>query len=169
MLLRLAHYPVLYLLCFMTITVSMKVGNIGDRMAVNIEKMYGRSTKIRCPFWRRRAADVLDASSLMLSFFLARHKSLGSWYPPGCASLGEQKVEGLSVGEIANIIQHDWQPGNANTGKGYYITGKLSKCIYRDDCFFDGPDPGTVSYLCLPNSYKFFQYLFNIFPYALLS
>ena len=24
---------------------------------------------------------------------------------------------------------------------GYYITGMLTKSIYRDDCFFDGPDP----------------------------
>ena len=25
--------------------------------------------------------------------------------------------------------------------KGYYITGKLNTTIYRDDCWFDGPDP----------------------------
>ena len=24
---------------------------------------------------------------------------------------------------------------------GYYITGALTKNIYRDDCYFDGPDP----------------------------
>ena len=30
---------------------------------------------------------------------------------------------------------------NINNGKGYYITGRLYKFIYRDDCLFDGPDP----------------------------
>jgi hypothetical protein len=25
--------------------------------------------------------------------------------------------------------------------KGYYITGKMNTTIYRDDCWFDGPDP----------------------------
>eukprot|EP00980_Cylindrotheca_fusiformis_P028034 scaffold22577_cov122-Cylindrotheca_fusiformis.AAC.13 len=32
----------------------------------------------------------------------------------------------------------DW---DVESGKGYYITGKLTTAIYRDDCLFDGDDP----------------------------
>jgi len=37
------------------------------------------------------------------------------------------------------VIRHDWKPHHQH--KGYYITGKLNTTIYRDDCWFDGPDP----------------------------
>jgi hypothetical protein len=83
--------------------------------------------------------DFIDGSSQLLAFVAARHKSFPvSWQPPGCASSGEIKLEGLISEEIAKIVLHDWQP---KSGKGYYITGKLSKQIYRDDCYFEGPDP----------------------------
>jgi hypothetical protein len=39
---------------------------------------------------------------------------------------------------LLDIIENDWRP---STSKGYYLTGKLTQSIYRDDCLFDGPDP----------------------------
>jgi hypothetical protein len=50
------------------------------------------------------------------------------------------KTKNLSVEEISNILRSDWRLEQA-TGKGYYITGRLTSQIYRDDCVFDGPDP----------------------------
>lgn len=38
-----------------------------------------------------------------------------------------------------HIIRADWKPDHRH--KGYYITGRLNTTIYRDDCWFDGPDP----------------------------
>ena len=49
---------------------------------------------------------------------------------------GQPKLIDRAMSQIASIIEADWK-----SGKGYYITGKLTKEIYRDDCFFDGPDP----------------------------
>jgi hypothetical protein len=35
-------------------------------------------------------------------------------------------------------IKSDWCCHN---NKGYYVTGRLTTAVYRDDCLFDGPDP----------------------------
>ena len=52
--------------------------------------------------------------------------------------LGEDlKSKNLPIDRVAGIICHDWR----GDGKGYYITGRLTKEIYRNDCLFDGPDP----------------------------
>jgi Uncharacterized conserved protein (DUF2358) len=51
---------------------------------------------------------------------------------------------GIAIDDLAQIIRHDWNNNhnnNNNHNKGYYITGRLTHSIYRDDCFFDGPDP----------------------------
>jgi hypothetical protein len=65
---------------------------------------------------------------------------------PGCnpiqgkgGTTASVKRRGLPMEDIRKFIEADWN-GRSN-GKGYYITGKLSKEIYRDDCYFDGPDP----------------------------
>jgi len=107
----------------------------------HMEVMYSRSLSIKCPFFKRRAADLLDALDMMMRFLVIRHKSLDLiGPPPGCrsAKMSQPKRIGLSLEERMEILQYDWRP---NTGKGYYITGRLNSTIYRDDCFFDGPDP----------------------------
>lgn len=120
-----------------------------------IESWYTQcSQTIKCPFFKRRFSDFLDATSNIFQFILARHKSIlplsfidknfiYDSLPPGCKSLGENKQSNLSMQLLTRIIEKDWAT-NVNTndyGKGYYITGKLSRSIYRDDCLFDGPDP----------------------------
>ena len=128
-----------------------------------IESWYARcSQAIKCPFFKRRTADILDAASNIFQFLVARHKSVlplsfidqdyKYHFPPGCRSSGEQKKEGLSMSEIMSIIEKDWNVNISSDihvdedevygkNKGYYITGKLTRSIYRDNCFFDGPDP----------------------------
>eukprot|EP00429_Kryptoperidinium_foliaceum_P117239 CAMPEP_0176306672 /NCGR_PEP_ID=MMETSP0121_2-20121125/63618_1 /TAXON_ID=160619 /ORGANISM="Kryptoperidinium foliaceum, Strain CCMP 1326" /LENGTH=158 /DNA_ID=CAMNT_0017648419 /DNA_START=1 /DNA_END=473 /DNA_ORIENTATION=+ len=52
--------------------------------------------------------------------------------------LQRMKYKGVSLEELRTFVWRDWKP---ETGKGYYITGKLTTACYRDDCLFSGPDP----------------------------
>jgi hypothetical protein len=72
-----------------------------------------------------------DSSSWFCCFAVARHKSLDV-FPP--ARTGTKTV-GLSLSEVAAIIRQDFDQ------RQYYVTGRLTKRIYTDDCFFDAPDP----------------------------
>ncbi|KAL7435355.1 hypothetical protein ACHAXH_005050 [Discostella pseudostelligera] len=170
----------------------------------NLDRLYDKSIRIKCPFFRRRAADLIDNAATVVQFLLIRHKSLpgisdlflndlspvsmvataassatideeeyqgfstdnnngnavvSSHHnlmdvvssPPGCKPLGyhikrhpdgtSQKARHLSISDIAHQIQMDWTGGTHGQDKGYYITGKLDSTIYKDDCFFTGPDP----------------------------
>lgn len=120
-----------------------------ERWCVNhIEQYYSKAMALKCPFMRRRAADLLDAADMLMRFLVIRHKSLELIGPPpslrgadGSTTMGggnNRKLMGLSVQETADIIRQDWKP---ETNKGYYITGRLNTSVYRDDCLFDGPDP----------------------------
>ena len=114
----------------------------------HLDAMYNKSLKIRCPFFRRRATDFVDSIASVVQFVLARHKSLPlpilPSNQPSLRTTGN-KILGLPISLIANILQKDWKANtdfsSLTSGKGYYITGKLTHEIYRDDCFFDGPDP----------------------------
>ena len=115
---------------------------------VHLDAMYSKSLRIKCPFFRRRATDSVDGLASVFQFICARHKSLPILILPGTQQIISStalKQTGLSIDAIAEIIKRDWK-SQANirdltSGKGYYITGKLTREIYRDDCFFDGPDP----------------------------
>jgi hypothetical protein len=104
-----------------------------------LDELYSRSISIKCPFFRRRAADALDSLEMIVKFLIIRHKSLDLLPPLGCRPATTlEKQKHLSLDQIKNILHDDW---HAHNGKGYYITGKLTTTIYRDDCLFDGPDP----------------------------
>ena len=132
----------------------------------NLDSLYDQSSGIKCPFFRRRAADLIDNAAMIGQFLLIRHKSLpgisdlflDNHLPedmelsaPGCKPLGRHikvhpdgtadKTRHLSITDITQRIHNDWIGGVAGIDKGYYITGKLDSTIYRDDCLFDGPDP----------------------------
>jgi hypothetical protein len=72
-----------------------------------------------------------------------------SYYQPTawrCKGDTTPKQTGITIHDLAQIIRHDWRGGGTtsttnNNNKGYYITGRLTHAIYRDDCYFDGPDP----------------------------
>lgn len=128
------------------------------------------NSKIKCPFFRRRISDVIDGMAMIGRFLVIRHKSilsdpsfsvlLGYEYTvPGCLPLlgkgeggqvvvqnaifaaNQEKLKHQSIDTISAIIKKDWLGKHASGSRGYYITGKLSTEIYRNDCLFDGPDP----------------------------
>uniref|UniRef100_A0A7S4JS18 Uncharacterized protein n=1 Tax=Odontella aurita TaxID=265563 RepID=A0A7S4JS18_9STRA len=88
----------------------------------NLDDLYSRSSSIRCPFWRRRAGDSVDAAALVLRFLLIRHKSLGvldplwdledgvaeglvgsdALQPPGCKPLGSSSSGASSSSSSAS-------------------------------------------------------------------
>lgn len=166
--------------------------------ADNLERLYVWCSTIRCPFFKRRASDCVDAAASVLKFVAVRHKSLWidlpeGWFGedgpdifevPGCqpapgrGNPWTEKTVGASLENAAASITVDWvgrdvatallmnaamtdeyvgtnedadglvylvrdaplPPGPASR-RGYYITGRLSPSIYRNDCTFDGPDP----------------------------
>jgi hypothetical protein len=90
----------------------------------------------RCPFFKRRATDLLEAALGVGRFILARHKSL----LPGALgfaprSKGGPKVTGLAPAAVLEAIRADFEE------RRYYVTGKLTREIYSDACYFDAPDP----------------------------
>lgn len=102
---------------------------------------YDKSLAMKCPFFRRRMTDFLDGMDMVMRFLIIRHKSLPLiGPPPGCRSTiaTSKKHKHLELNELMEIVRCDWKPNN---NKGYYITGRLNTTIYRDDCWFEGPDP----------------------------
>mmetsp|Transcript_4619 Transcript_4619/g.6537 ORF Transcript_4619/g.6537 Transcript_4619/m.6537 type:complete len:359 (-) Transcript_4619:257-1333(-) len=96
-------------------------------------KLFRKKDRIRCPFWRRRAADSLETLLAAGRFILARHKRLD--VQPVMSS--GSKVYGLSIEQIKSVIEEDYNKRN------YYVTGRLSRKVYADNCFFNSPDPDT--------------------------
>merc|ERR1719356_563317 len=136
------------------------ITNLSD----DLDSLYDNISAIRCPFFRRRAADTIDNCSMLLQFLIIRHKSL-PWFSdllinsdqesgndqqmtlftaPGCKPIGrnvkQEKVKNLSLDAIQTLINLDWTKG-ISKDKGYYISGKLTHEIYHDSCLFTGPDP----------------------------
>jgi Uncharacterized conserved protein (DUF2358) len=109
---------------------------------VHIEQWYNRALNHRCPFLRRRATDLVETMETMVRATAIRPRNIALVGPPvscrGDERTGQTKSVGLSMESLAAIVRNDWRE---DTHKGYYITGRLTPEIYRDDCLFDGPDP----------------------------
>lgn len=116
---------------------------IATRYDENLNKLYNKCMKIRCPFMKRRSFEAIEFVKQVLQFLLVRHKSID--FVPMTIRDGRttEKWSNLEIDEIANLISKDWYGRGAKmlSGKGYYITGQLTMQIYSEDCFFDGPDP----------------------------
>ena len=111
-----------------------------------VDQWYTKSLSLKCPFMRRRMADLLDGMDEVMRFLIIRHKSLEFiGPPPGCRctkTMSSVKHTNLAMEELLELIRNDWAgTGSTNLHRGYYITGRLNTSIYRDDCYFDGPDP----------------------------
>jgi hypothetical protein len=91
-----------------------------------LEAQMERAARIRCPFFRRRATDLIEAAGVVLAFLLARHKSL-DFTPPKATG---PKTVGLSAAAVMAIVVSDF------TDRRYYVTGHLTKEIYSDACLF---------------------------------
>lgn len=106
-----------------------------------MDQWYSKSLSLKCPFMRRRMADLLDGVDMVMRFLIIRHKSLDLiGPPPGCqpCRMSQVKHQNLAMADLKDILRRDWRE---DTDKGYYINGRLNTAIYRDDCVFDGPDP----------------------------
>jgi len=150
---------------FSVTTTSSGVGTAVLRLGNSLDGLYDKSSLIKCPFFRRRAADAIDNTAMLFHFFLIRHKSL-PWISdlladpdyspelfscPGCKPYGRhikrladgtaEKTRHLTLGEVEGRIQYDWVGAGVTDRRGYYITGKLDSTIYTDDCLFKSPDP----------------------------
>jgi hypothetical protein len=107
----------------------------------SLQQVYEQALTIKCPFFRRRAADILDGLDMLMRFLIIRHKSLEyPCQPLGWRCVGDSspKCFNLSIVKLEETIRNDWC---CSTHKGYYITGRLNTTVYRDDCEFHGPDP----------------------------
>lgn len=125
-----------------------------------LDEMYTHyANEIRCPFFRRRTADMIDSVAAICRFLVCRHKSLGLPFitnlllddqnderlqPPGCKAIGRHvrknsdgsicKQRGLSIEKIAEIIKFDWRPFETlerNKGESQFINKKsINKGYY---------------------------------------
>ena len=108
-----------------------------------IEASYEKALTWKCPFLRRRASDILDTADMLVRLLLIRDRTHLLGLPPslrGCSQgpLRREKTLHLTREELVDVIRKDWRQHN---NKGYYVTGRLSTNVYRDNCLFDGPDP----------------------------
>ena len=82
----------------------------------SLDSLYASSQSIRCPFFRRRAQDVVDSSAIVLRFLVARHKTLfPAWAmemtltPPGSLPLLDVsdalKSTNLDAAEMLSIVE----------------------------------------------------------------
>ena len=107
-----------------SIQTSSGVGEAVLRLGNSLDGLYDKSNSIKCPFFRRRAADAIDNTAILFHFFLIRHKSLPwisdlladpNYSPelflcPGCKPYGRhikrladgtaEKTRNLSVGDV---------------------------------------------------------------------
>ena len=60
----------------------------------NLDDLYDKSSKLRCPFLRRRAADAIDGLAMVLRFLVIRHKSLGIFDPLKTLPFLDDDVDG---------------------------------------------------------------------------
>jgi Uncharacterized conserved protein (DUF2358) len=109
---------------------------------VRIEQWYSSALNHKCPFLRRRATDLVETMESIVRTTAIRPTNIALIGPPvscrGDERTGLRKSVALSMEQLATILRNDWRE---DTHKGYYITGRLTPEIYRDDCLFDGPDP----------------------------
>lgn len=85
---------------------------------------------------------MLDGADMLMRSFVIQNQNTELLGPPpslrGVESEHEEKLLHLSKEELMEVIRQDWRQ---DTGKGYYVTGRLCTQVYRNDCVFDGPDP----------------------------
>lgn len=108
---------------------------------IRIEKWYSRALNRKCPFLRRRMTDIMELVEMVIRMTLIRKEKVDLVCPPVSLRGDERtrhKLKHLSRSQLLDVIRRDWRK---DSQKGYYITGRLTPGIYRDDCFFDGPDP----------------------------
>lgn len=100
----------------------------------HLSVLFERAGRVRCPFWRRRATDALEAAAMVVRWGAARHASLPI---PVCATDETPYGPALSLNMRIERMRIDFEK------RQYYVTGRLSRELYHPMCVFDGPDPDT--------------------------
>mmetsp|Transcript_41035 Transcript_41035/g.55923 ORF Transcript_41035/g.55923 Transcript_41035/m.55923 type:complete len:334 (-) Transcript_41035:258-1259(-) len=97
---------------------------------------------IRCPFFRRRASDLIDSAALCGRWLASRHKSLDLSFgllPLSTFASNHQrervKVVDATLDELMMRLSKDFSERQCQ------VTGRLSDAYFSEDCVFDGPDP----------------------------
>jgi Uncharacterized conserved protein (DUF2358) len=120
-----------------------------------LDTWYSRSQSTKCPFLRRRSGDILDTVETLLNMFVIRpecQQTPQAHRPAGTNKKSNTiKYKHLPPQQLQQYVLQDWKKGETGN-KGYYVTGKLTTAVYRDDCLFLGPDPdmpihGTRKYV----------------------
>jgi hypothetical protein len=111
-----------------------------------MDQWYSKSQSVKCPFLRRRSGDVLDTLETLMKYTVIRKECWPLLGPPQAhrpagtnKKTNSIKHKGMLLSELKDYVLQDWKP--QTDGKGYYVTGKLTTAVYRDDCLFLGPDP----------------------------
>lgn len=109
-----------------------------------MDQWYAKSQSAKCPFLRRRSGDLLDTVEAVLNHIVVRKEC---WQTPQAhrpagsnKKLNTIKYKHLTPQQLYQCVLQDWIKGETGH-KGYYVTGKLTTAMYRDDCLFLGPDP----------------------------
>lgn len=100
-----------------------------EKITITIDNLMNQALKVKCPFFRRRASDLVDGASSLFQFMEITDDTENY----------DNKLKFTNMDVLADMILQDWT--GRKTGKGYYITGRLSTAVYKDECLFDGPDP----------------------------
>lgn len=116
-----------------------------SKMIYRLSALNSRAQMIKCPFWRRRFTDSLEVMLQAVTWAIrTRHKSLPL---PILSPLSSSPRRGEHGGPTAKKLTHlDMMMRLAIIRQDfikrqYYVTGRLTAALYRDDCLFDGPDP----------------------------
>jgi hypothetical protein len=111
-----------------------KVQSVAQQTEDRLDSLYESSFNIKCPFFRRRAFDTLEALKSVFYFVVARHKSTplsGSFFPATQdGPHGSTAKSPLPLDRLASVLHRDWMGrGLICDGKGYYVTGRLTKQV----------------------------------------
>jgi hypothetical protein len=104
--------------------------------------------EIRCPFFRRRATDTLEALVVVGTWLRARHKRVdltfgllplstrANSFNAHQRAAAARKAHNLPLGVVAALLARDFAE------KKCQVTGRLSRQLFDEACVFDGP--GTL-------------------------
>jgi hypothetical protein len=129
-----------------TRTVTTTLSPVESWCLSSLDRWYITSQSMKCPFFRRRSGDFLDTLEIVIKHTIIRKEcwplmGLPQAFRPAGTNKKTNTIKyvGLNLKQLYDLVLEDWKP--ETDGKGYYITGKLTTQIYRDDCLFLGPDP----------------------------
>eukprot|EP00171_Calliarthron_tuberculosum_P020337 IDg20337t1 len=86
-----------------------------------LANLFERAGRVRCPFWRRRATDALEAATMVLRWGAARHASL---LPLPATAAAAPYGPALPISVRVARLRDDFER------RQYYVTGRLSRELY---------------------------------------